>query len=141
MNKYLDYRIRVAEHAERLAKLGKVNGSSNVNALHSDLVGTTNEKREPLTARSFVRLFGEKAKRYRLTNRTDFVGLMILGNASGFVVKRDETSGKRYIARVDVVADARVGVQVRFVEANKVLSLRSSDSVSNLQRGLLKWVY
>lgn len=140
MGKHLDYMIRAAIHAERLQQLGKINGSSNRNALHSDIAPNTNEVREPLTARSFLRLFGEKAKHYRLTNRSDFVGLMVLGRASGFVVKRDD-SGQRYIARVDVVADTTVGAPRRYVEANKVLTLRKSDSVSNLQRGLLRWVY
>ena len=140
MGKHLDYMIRVADHAERLAKLGKINGSSNVNALHSDITANTNEKREPLTARSFIRLFGEKAKHYRLTNRSDFVGLMVLGWASGFVVRRDD-EGKRYIARVDVVTDSRGGKLIRYVEANKELSLRTCDSVSNLKRGLQRWVY
>ena len=140
MGSHLDYMIRAVIRAEQLERLGKVNGSSNRNALHSDIAPNTNEKREPLTARSFLRLFGEKAKRYRLTNRSDFVGLMILGWSSGFVVKRDD-KGQRYIARVDVVADSSVGAMYRYVEANKVLTLRTSDSVSNLQRGLLKWVY
>lgn len=140
MGTHLDYMIRAVIRAEQLERLGKVNGSSNRNALHSDIAPNTNEIREPLTARSFLRLFGEKAKRYRLTNRSDFVGLMILGWSSGFVVKRGDDN-KRYIARVDVVTDSSNGGVARFVEANKVLTLRKTDSVSNLQKGLLKWVY
>ena len=140
MGKHLDYMIRACIRSEQLAALGKVNGSSNRNALHSDLSPNTSEPREPLTARSFLRLFGDKAKRYRLTNRSDFVGLMVLGWSSGFVVKRD-AEGHRFIARVDVVTDSTQGGVAKFIEANKVLTLSKTDSVSNLQRGLLKWVY
>ena len=37
---------------------------------------------EPISERAFVRAFGDKVKRVRLSNRADFVGLMIMWSAT-----------------------------------------------------------
>jgi hypothetical protein len=134
-NSYLEMLLAQARRVERLAAAGKVNGRSNM--LHSDISPNNKEPREPLSARSFIRLFGDKVKRYRLTHRPDFVGLMVLGWQSGFVVERDEKTGLRVLRRVDVTHENHND----YVITNKALRLSHRDSVCNLQRGLLKWVH
>lgn len=89
--------------------------------------------RERESERAFIRSFGDKVTRYRLSNRADFVGLLIVGKYSGLLVTGDE-KGNRKLRIIDVDKDGKIAVTKRY------LRLKDNESISNLQRGLLRWV-
>lgn len=89
--------------------------------------------RERMTEREFVRSFGDKVKHVRYSNRTDFVGLVVVGKFQGFIITSDD-SGVRKVRLVDIDESGKRHVTRRY------LRVKSNDSVSNLQRGLLKYV-
>lgn len=87
---------------------------------------------EPITEVLFVRRFGAKVANVRFSRRSDFVGLLVLGKHSGFCVTAD-SNNVRVLNKCTVSLD---GVKV----TSTSIVLRSDDSVTNLQPGLLKWV-
>lgn len=88
--------------------------------------------RESMTEREFVRFFGVKACAIRLSQRADFVGLLIMGKSCGFTITRDEDG----VRRLRLIEDrgGKRHVTQRFIE------LKHADSASNLARGLLNYV-
>ena len=88
---------------------------------------------EPISERTFVRAFGDKAKRVRYSNRADFVGLMVMGHNCGFVITKPGAKVRR-LRVLGVNRDGSLKVTARY------LDLKSFDSLTNLQRGLLRWV-
>lgn len=96
-------------------------------------VGIVDMDEEALSEEQFVRSFGTKVKKVRLSHRLDMVGLLIVGQFNGIWITRGEDS-KRRVRAVDVDADGKIHV------LNRVLVLNNKDSLSNLQRGLLNWV-
>jgi hypothetical protein len=99
--------------------------------LHKNTYDAPN--RERMSERDFIRAFGDKVKKSRLSHRADFVGLVILGNSQGFMITSDD-SGVRKLRLIDVDEKGNAHVTHRY------LILKDKDSLSNLQRGLLKWV-
>lgn len=95
--------------------------------------GVVNMDEEALSEEQFVRSFGTKVKKVRLSKRLDMVGLLVVGRFNGIWVTRGD-DGKRRVRAVDVDADGKIHV------LNRVLVLNNKDSLSNLQRGLLNWV-
>lgn len=94
---------------------------------------TDNTNREGMTEREFVRSFGDKAKHVRYSNRTDFVGLVVVGKFQGFIITSDNSGGRK-LRMIDVDEKGHRHVTHRY------LRLKTHDSASNLQRGLLKYV-
>ena len=121
--------------ALEIAKLMR-RGAGNVH--NNEQAGRTDNKKDPsretMSERMFVRAFGSKAKRVRYSNRADFVGLMIMGTNIGFIVMR-EKNGKRKLRVLE-----RDPVSDRLIITNQYRELKSEDSLTNLQRGLLNWV-
>ena len=93
---------------------------------------SSNPNRERMTEREFVRSFGDKVKHVRLSNRADYVGLLLLGKFQGFLITSDD-SGERKVRLVDI-EDGKWHV------TRRALRVKSHDSISNLQRGLLRYV-
>lgn len=90
------------------------------------------KKGETMTEKEFVRFFGTKARYVRRSNRADFVGLMILGDKGGFMIREDQ-QGNRQLRRIAIVNGKR------HVFDNSI-PLKSHDSASNMARGLLNYV-
>ena len=91
------------------------------------------EPKEPISERDFVRKFGTKVKKVRWSGRGDMVGLLVVGNTSGFWITRNATSGKRYVNIIDVLNNKLIPTERRFV-------LKNSDSLHYMWRGLLNFV-
>lgn len=104
--------------------------NSSLKAHHADRVQSG---RESMSEREFVRSFGDKVKKVRWSQRADFVGLTILGRFQGITITLDDKSGERKVRLVDV-DNGMTHVTKRY------LRVKSHDSISNLQRGLLKYV-
>lgn len=120
MGGYFDLLLQVKKDAIKLATRNKRPGTCNV-------------AEEPMSERDFVRAFGTKVKSVRYSNRQDFVGLMICGANTGFWVVMDKETKLRK-CRIITIMKGRV------VVTNRELKLKADDSMSNLQRGLLRWV-
>ena len=88
---------------------------------------------EPISERAFVRAFGDKVKRVRLSNRADFVGLMIMGNSCGFTITKPSAKVRR-LRVLGINNDGSLKVTTRYID------LKENDSLTNLQKGLLRWV-
>ena len=88
---------------------------------------------EPISERAFVRAFGDKVKRVRLSNRADFVGLMIMGNRCGFTITKPSAKVRR-LRVLGINNDGSLKVTTRYID------LKENDSLTNLQKGLLRWV-
>ena len=86
---------------------------------------------EPMTERQFVRSFGTKVAKSRLSGRPDFVGLLVLGRNTGFWITRN---GDERLCRLVDITDGKLTVTKRFIRC------KHFDSLSNLQRGLLRYV-
>lgn len=116
----------------KVVQIGKeqAKNNSSLRAFHADHVKGV--KREELSERAFVRSFGDKVKKVRYSGRSDFVGLLMVGRFQGIFVTADP-SGERKVRLVDV-DDGKIHVTKRY------LRVQSHDSISNLQRGLLKYV-
>lgn len=113
----------------RAEKANKENAARHVQKKQIDSQPT----RERLSEREFVRAFGTKVAKVRYSNRADFVGLTVLGKQQGFTITNDQHGGRK-IRLIDIDAQGVSHVTHRF------LPVKSNESVSNLQRGLLKWV-
>lgn len=120
--------VRFIEHINELAKRGAAANAGNRKLVADD---AKDKYREQLSQRAFVRAFGDKVKSVRYSDRADFVGLMVLGQYQGFWVTKDKEGRKLRIVDVD-------GMHVHLTK--RIIPLRRNDSLSNLQRGLLKWV-
>lgn len=113
----------------RADKANKENTSRHVQKKPVDSQPT----RERMSEREFVRAFGTKPVKVRFSNRADFVGLTLLGKQQGFTITNDQHGGRK-IRLIDIDEQGVSHVTHRF------LPVRSNESVSNLQKGLLKWV-
>lgn len=94
--------------------------------------GVVDVDKEPMTEAQFVRGFGTKVRQVRWSRRIDMVGLILLGKNTGIWITRGPNNLRR--VRVLNVADGKMQATQRFLE------LKSGDSLSNLQPGLLNWV-
>jgi hypothetical protein len=110
-----------------VAKRTNVANRAQVSAVSSQV------NRERMSEREFVRMFGDKIKKVRYSHRADYVGLIVLGRFQGFIITSDY-SGERKLRLIDVDEQGKSRVTRRF------LRVKQHDSISNLQRGLLKWV-
>lgn len=100
---------------------------------HKDRAKTSDQpNRERMSEREFVRAFGTKVAKVRYSGRADFVGLTVLGRQQGFTITRGEGDARK-IRLIDIDGGV-VKVTPRY------LPVKSNESISNLQRGLLKWV-
>lgn len=100
--------------------------------VHNDRAKNSGEKnRERMSEREFVRAFGTKVAKVRYSNRADFVGLTVLGREQGFLIAQHGDT--RRIRLIDI-ENGVAKVTHRYLE------VKANDSISNLQRGLLKWV-
>lgn len=113
-------RIERALHDIRILK------SRNAKPLH-------HEPKEPISERDFVRKFGTKVKKVRWSGRGDMVGLLVVGNTSGFWITRDSKTGLRHVHILDAQDNIITPTSRRFL-------LKNSDSLSHMQRGLLNFV-
>lgn len=113
----------------RAEKANKENAARHVQKKPVDSQPT----RERMSEREFVRAFGTKVAKVRYSNRADFIGLTILGKQQGFTITNDQHGGRK-IRLIDIDAQGVSHVTNRF------LPVKSNESVSLLQRGLLKWV-
>ena len=113
-------RIERALHDIRVLK------SRNAKPLH-------HEPKESISERDFVRKFGTKVKKVRWSGRGDMVGLLVVGNTSGFWITRNAASGKRYVNIIDVLDNKLMPTERKFV-------LKSSASLHYMWRGLLNFV-
>ena len=87
---------------------------------------------ERLNERDFVRKFGSKVKQVRYSGRIDFVGLIVCVANTGFwITKTDD--GLRKCRLMDII-DGKIRVTPRY------LPLKNNESMSNLWRGLLRYV-
>lgn len=87
---------------------------------------------ETISENAFIRKFGAKPKKIVRSGRLDMIGLIVLGDSTGFVVTRDgdgRAVKKLYLFRG----------QYRLMP-DPPLPLKSGDSLSNLCQGLLNWV-
>lgn len=121
--------VRFFQHVGELQRKAMAQNSAN-KPLPADIV-RGQKSRETMSQRAFVRSFGDKVKKVRYSDRADFVGMVLLGKQIGFMVV--EIDGVRKLRLIDVD-----GVKIHIT--NRFLPLKDSDSLSNLQRGLLKWV-
>lgn len=132
-----DIKARFRATADTLAQLESVRKrgvADNVaNRPHAAIV-KRGSNREEMSQRAFVRAFGDKVKRYRLSARADFIGLMVLGFNQGIMVTGEADGSHRKLRIVDVLDSGHISVTKRYI------TLRDNESVSNLQRGLLRWV-
>lgn len=127
-----EIKLSALAEIKKLTTRGIKNSHANVNAHRTDY--KEDKSRETLSEREFVRKFGSKVKRVRYSNRADFVGLMVLGDSIGFLVVRDK-SGQRKLRIIE-----RSEVDHAVTLTNRYRPLKTEDSLSNLQRGLLAWV-
>ena len=118
--------IKVIERGEEARK-----SNSSCLRFHSDRVYVAG--REEMSEREFVRSFGDKVKKVRWSQRADFVGLTILGRFQGITITLDEKSGERKVRLVDIDGDV-------YHVTKRYLRVKSHNSISNLQRGLLRYV-
>jgi hypothetical protein len=116
-----------------IAERGAIARRTNVSNRAQVSAVSTQTNRERMSEREFVRMFGDKVKKVRLSNRADYVGLTVLGKFQGFTITSDN-SGVRKLRLIDIDEEGRSHVTARF------LRIKAHDSISNLQRGLLKWV-
>lgn len=93
--------------------------------------------KEPMTERQFVRGFGAKAVFYRLSNRTDFVGLIVCGMNSGIMVVQHGDIRRIRIIDVEPCPDQIHG---RRKMTNRYFPVNHDDSVSNMLPALRKYV-
>lgn len=91
------------------------------------------ESKEQITERDFVRKFGTKVKKIRWSGRGDMVGLLVVGNTSGFWITRNANTGKRYVTILDANNNQLIPTERRFV-------LKHHDSLHYMWRGLLNFV-
>lgn len=87
---------------------------------------------ETISENDFIRKFGAKPKKVVRSGRLDMIGLIVVGDTTGFVVTRDgdgRAVKKLYLFRG----------QYRLMP-DKPLPLKRGDSLSNLYQGLLNWV-
>lgn len=125
LKRHMQQSITVIERGEEAKR-----SNSSLKARHVDRVQSGT--RESMSEREFVRSFGDKVKKVRWSQRADFVGLTILGRFQGFTVTSDD-SGVRKVRLIDIDGTL-VHVTKRYIR------VKSHDSISNLQRGLLKYV-
>lgn len=119
---------------KRAAETGDSNSS--LRAAHKP--STWDKSREPMSERQFVRAFGDKAVHYRLSNRADFVGLLVAGKNCGIMITMDG-AGQRKVRLLDILYDPmHIHGQVKVTQ--RYLRVRDNSSVSALQKGLLKYV-
>lgn len=132
MKKFSEIKRDAALEIAKLMKRGAGNAHNNEQAQRTD--NKKDPSRETMSERMFVRAFGTKAKRVRYSNRADFVGLMIMGTDIGFMVVKD-VDGRRKLRVLE-----RNPVDDKLILTNRYRVLKSQDSLTNLQRGLLNWV-
>lgn len=88
-----------------------------------------NVPHESMNEREFIRSFGSKAKSVRYSGRPDFVGLVVRGDRLGFmVVKHGDHRRVRFI----------MFENGKWVVTKRYIPLRNDDSLSDMQRGLLR---
>ena len=130
----IDHLVRDAKSFVTLVERGEEAKKTNT-SLHAQVSVVSSQKnRERLSERQFVRGFGDKVKKVRYGNRADFVGLLVLGKFQGFIVTSDQRAGVRRVRHMDIDQQGHSHITRRFLE------LKDHESLSNLQRGLLKWV-
>lgn len=98
---------------------------------HKPATAVRKEETEPESEKDFVRSFGAKVKRVRLSGRTDYIGLLVMGSSTGFLVHR--VDGKRCMTKTVAVGD-------RLVHSERAIILEQRDSMAQLHKGLLNWV-
>lgn len=124
----IERNVRYFQHVHAVAEEGKRKNAAN-RKLADDLA--RDKSREIMSERALVRSFGDKVKSVRYSGRADLVGLQVIGTYCGFLITKD-ASGRKL--RVVEVTGLHYHVTKRYIR------LRDNESVSNLQRGLLKWV-
>lgn len=91
------------------------------------------KQREELTEREFVRRMGPSVRSYRLSNRADYVGLVVCGSNTGFIITRDDKTGERKLRLIDVLGDKKH-------VTHRYILLKNKDSASLLVAGLRPYV-
>lgn len=129
---FTDIAIEALNIVKKLERRGAAHRQACDNA-HRAQVAAGDENREELSERMFVRLFGDKVAHVRYSGRADFVGLMVYGRHIGFIVTRDAKLRRR-LRIITIDEQNHVRLTPRYIVLTK------QDSLSNLQRGLLRWV-
>lgn len=127
---------RMAQNIGILKRAENVPPNSSLLAAHAS--EANDPSRETMSEREFVRKFGSKVVHARYSGKPDFVGLCIYGRFTGFMVVRD-SQGNRKVRLLDVLADKR-NIHGRVHVTPRYLRVKSHESLSLLQRGLLRYV-
>lgn len=127
---------------KKLGVLGRMANNIKILQRHEAAINAQREAhaaavKEPMTEREFVRGFGTKAVFYRLSNRTDYVGLIVCGMNSGIIVVQHGDIRRIRIIDVEACPDQIHG---RRKVTNRYFPVNHDDSVCNMLPALRKYV-
>lgn len=108
------------------------NTQAYLESVRRDIVHIRREEREPSTETAFVRLFGDKVKQVEWSRRADFEGLIILGKEGGIRIER--RNGQRIVRLLEIKNG-------HLFSLDRYYRVKEQSSLSNMQRGLLRFVY